>query len=117
MGYVASTGVWGSMYAMTWHILILIAQFWIALYPIGAKKPNAESFFMNYLGAIVLIVFWVGHKVYTRNWKLYIKVEDMDINSDRTIFDEEVLNLERQEEAERYKTYSFARKAWIFMFE
>lgn len=117
LGYVSSTGVWGSMYAMTWYILILIAQFWIALYPIGAKKPNAESFFMNYLGAIVLIVFWVGHKVYTRNWKLYIKVEDMDINSDRTIFDEEVLNLERQEEAERYKTYSFARKAWIFMFE
>ncbi|ODV78895.1 amino acid permease [Suhomyces tanzawaensis NRRL Y-17324] len=116
LGYVASTGVWGSIYAMTWHVLILIAQFWIALFPVGSGKPDAENFFQQYLGAIVLIFFYLGHKIYTRNWTLFIRVQDMDIHTDRTIFDEEVLNLEKQEEAERFKNSSLPKKVLNFMF-
>ena len=57
LGYKASTGVWGSYYALVWYALVLISQFWIALFPIGASKPDANNFFQSYLGAIVLVVF------------------------------------------------------------
>lgn len=116
LGYKASTGVIGSVYATVILMLILVAQFWIALYPIGAPKPDAENFFQNYLGACVFILFYVGHKVYTRKWRLYIKIEDIDINADRTIFDQELLNLQKHEEAERFKRYSFPRKVWKVLF-
>lgn len=116
LGYVASTGVWGSWYAIIWYVLVLIAQFWIALYPVGEGKPDAENFFQNYLGAIVLILFYFGHKLYTKNWKLFIRVENIDIYSSRTIFDEEVLTLEKQEEAERFKNSNIFKKALKFMF-
>ncbi|CAI5760790.1 unnamed protein product [Candida verbasci] len=116
LGYKASTGVIGSYYAIIWYILILIAQFWIALYPVGAKKPDANNFFQNYLGAIVLILFYVGHKLYTRNWSLYIPLKDIDINIDRTIFDEEILNLEKEEEKDNWKRMPFWKKGLKFMF-
>mmetsp|Transcript_2822 Transcript_2822/g.2746 ORF Transcript_2822/g.2746 Transcript_2822/m.2746 type:complete len:573 (+) Transcript_2822:135-1853(+) len=117
LGYVASTGVWGSVYAIVWHWLILIAQFYIALYPVGSDKPDAQNFFENYLAACVLIVFYVGHKLWTRNWKLYFKTKDIDINTDRVIFDEEVLNLEKQEYQEKLKSSPFYVRVIDFLFK
>lgn len=116
LGYVASTGVWGSIYAIVWHYLILIAQFWIALFPIGGSKADASNFFQNYLGMVVLLLFYFGHKLYTRNWKFVIKIEDIDIDSDRTMFDEEVLNLEKQEERERLAAAPWYKKVTNFLF-
>lgn len=117
LGYTASTGVWGSYYALLWHVLVLIAQFWIALYPVVEKgeksKPSASNFFQNYMGAAVFLLFYFGHKIWTKNWKLYIKVEDMDIDTERTIFDQEVLNLEKQEEREKYQNSPFYKKIYM----
>ena len=117
LGYVASTGVWGSVYAIVWHWLILIAQFYIALFPVGSSTPDAQNFFENYLGACVLIFFYVGHKLWTRNWKLYIKTSDVDINADRVIFDEEVLNLEKQEYQDQLKRGPFYARVIDFLFK
>lgn len=116
LGYTASTGVYGSIYAVVWHWLILIAQFWIALYPPGAKKPDAENFFQSYLAACVLLLFYVGHKIWTRNWSLFIRTKDIDIYSHRIIFDQEILNLERQEQREKFKNMAWYRKALTFLF-
>lgn len=116
LGYKASTGVWGSIYAIVWHWLILIAQFWIALFPIGGAKADASNFFQNYLGAVVLIFFYVGHKLWTRNWQFILKLDEIDIDADRTIFDEEILALERQEDAERYAASPFYKKMLSIFF-
>lgn len=116
LGYVASTGFWGSIYAITWHWLIIIAQFWIALFPVGAGTPNVENFFQNYLGPCVLLLFYFGHKLWTRKWRLYIKLRDMDIHTDRIVFDEEVLNLEKQEVAQNFKNSPIHVKIFRFMF-
>jgi amino acid transporter len=115
LGYVALTGVWGSVYAIVWHWLILIAQFWIALFPIKLHKPSAESFFQNYLGAVVLLAFYVAHKLWTRNWRFWIPMSEIDIDADRTIFDEEVLRLEKQEQAERLAAAPWYKKVISFL--
>ena len=116
LGYKASTGVWGSYYALVWYALVLISQFWIALFPIGASKPDANNFFQSYLGAIVLVVFYIGHKLYTRKWRLLIPISEIDINNERTIFDEEILNLERQEEQDKWDRAPWHKKIMIFAF-
>ena len=45
---------------------------------------------------------YIGHKLYTRKWRLLIPISEIDINNERTIFDEEILNLERQEEQDKW---------------
>lgn len=116
LGYVSQTGLWGSYYAMVWHVLILIAQFWIALFPVGGADPSAENFFQNYLGAVVFIAFYLGYKLWHKDWKIYIKVEDIDIHTDRTIFDEELLNLEKEEMKEKFDAMSYPQKALKTLF-
>lgn len=118
LGYVSSTGTIGSYISFILNILILICQFWVSLFPIGGDgSPNALSFFQNYLGAVVLLVFYVGHKLYTRNWSLYIKVQDIDIDADRTIYDPEILELENLESKQRFKKAPFWKKILIYCFD
>lgn len=117
LGYVSATGVWGSAYAMTCHILVLIAQFWIALYPVGGAKPDAATFFQSYLGAVVFLAFYIGHKIWTRNWRWYVPIAEIDIYTDRTMFDEEVLKMERDEELTKWNNASIVKKAIKVMFQ
>lgn len=76
--YRAAFGVWGSWFGVVINILALIANFYIALFPIEAK-PSAEAFFKGYLAALVLLVFYTGWKLKTKNWRLFVRTEDIDV--------------------------------------
>lgn len=80
--YEAVFGVMGSWYGLILNILCMIATFYVALFPIGGS-PNAEGFFSYYLAAPIIIVLYLGWKIYTRDWKLWISSDVMDISSGR----------------------------------
>lgn len=90
--YVAQTGVWGSAYGIVLNILVLIGQFWVALFP-GASA-DAKSFFEVFLSLALFVVFYVGHKIWKRNWMLFIRASDMDIDTGRKHIDMELLKQE-----------------------
>lgn len=114
LGYRANLGTYGSIYAVILNILILMAQFWVALFPFGAKKPDANNFFQNYLGAVVLIVFYVGHKLWTRNFKFFYNASEIDLVSDRRIFDIDLIKQEEEEHKMYVKNASFLVKMQNF---
>lgn len=43
--FTSITGIFGSIYAMGFLLVVLGIQFWTALFPIGSKSANAEHFF------------------------------------------------------------------------
>lgn len=115
LGYKTKTGVYGSYIAITLNAFILIVQFWISLFPLGGDgKPDANNFFQNYLGMVVLLIFYFGHKIYTKNWKLFYKAEDIDLVSDRKMFDADVLAQEEAEHKAYMKTAPFVVKLQNF---
>ncbi|MCQ4078986.1 hypothetical protein FK519_29990, partial [Klebsiella pneumoniae] len=73
LAYTSQAGIVGSIFGITLNFLVLIAQFWIALFPIGGK-PEAESFFKSYLSFPIIIVFYVFHKIWKKNWRMWIPV-------------------------------------------
>ena len=78
---------------------MLGVQFWVALFPIGSDgKPNVTSFFQNYLGVFVILLFYVCHKVYSRNWKFYIKLSEIDLDTGRRETDVDLMNYEMEED-------------------
>lgn len=91
--YLSQTGVWGSYYATICLIVILGLQFWVSLFPLG-EKPNATVFFQNYLGAVIVVVFYIGHKIYARKWNTIVPLETMDIDTGRGETDFEKLQQE-----------------------
>jgi len=115
LGYKSKTGILGSWYALLINVLILIAQFWIALWPIGGDgKPNANSFFQNYLGGVVCLVMYVAHKLYKRNWKFWIPADQIDLRKGRKIFDADVIAQEDLEESNRIKNSPFYVRVYHF---
>ena len=61
-----------------------MAQFYVALYPIGGPNLNASNFFQLYLAGPLLIFLYLCWKVYS--WfvrpgdrPLYVRIKDIDI--------------------------------------
>lgn len=97
LAFTSRSGVLGSWYALLVNVLVLIAQFWIALFPTGGK-PSANNFFLSYLGGVVLLLFYFGHKIWKKNWIFQIKAKDIDIDTGRRETDMEALRQELEEE-------------------
>jgi amino acid transporter len=77
-------GIYGSYLCAVMNLLCLIAQFYVALYPVGGPNLNANYFFQAYLAGPFLIALYVIWKVYSwiyikEHRPLYVKVQDIDI--------------------------------------
>ncbi|CAK7235799.1 hypothetical protein SCUCBS95973_009390 [Sporothrix curviconia] len=77
--YRPALGVYGSYVGLGLVILCLIASFYSALYPEPGAKPSANIFFQKYLALPVVITLYLGWKIRTRDWRLYVRTEDIDI--------------------------------------
>ncbi|SCU92296.1 LADA_0F15676g1_1 [Lachancea dasiensis] len=111
--FTAQTGIWGSIYGCILIVVVLCFQFWVALFPVG-EKPNAGAFFEEYLSFPVLLVFYAGHKLYTRNWTLLIPAKDLDIDTGRRDVDIELLKQEIIEERDYIKSRSVWYRVYRF---
>ena len=63
--FKAIFGVWGSWFGLIMNIVIIIAQFYVALFPIGSG-PNATDFFQTVLAAPIMFVFYFVWKFWKR---------------------------------------------------
>ncbi|WPK22831.1 hypothetical protein PUMCH_000048 [Australozyma saopauloensis] len=115
LGFVSYTGVFGSWYSIIVNILILVGQFWVALFP--EADADVNNFFQNYACIPFTIVCYVGHKCWTRSWnKYYLRVDEIDIMTDRTIYDAETIILDKQEKTQKVKSAKWWAKPWVWFF-
>jgi amino acid transporter len=105
MAFRAQAGVVGSWVGFVCNCLILIAQVWVAIAPLPRDdgqewdvSSRAENFFVQCLALPVVLVFWVGHKIWFRTG--FVRVEDMDIDTGRRDFGRLGI-IKAQEEEER----------------
>ncbi|VEU21153.1 DEKNAAC102088 [Brettanomyces naardenensis] len=91
--FTSQVGVIGSWWGLIMNIIILIAQFWIALFPLGGS-PNAEDFFEAYLTVPVLIVCYFGYIIWKRDFTLFVRNRDCDIDTGRRDMDLERVKME-----------------------
>jgi len=80
----AAFGVYGSYVCAVMNLLCLIAQFYVALWPVGGPNLDPTTFFQAYLAGPFLLVLYIGWKAYS--WfalplqrPLYVKISDIDI--------------------------------------
>lgn len=105
--YKSSTGVIGSYIGLIICIAVFGLQWWTSLFPLNSS-PNARIFFQADLSVPIVIIMYVGHKIYTKS-PLYIKLEDMDITSGTRAVTEETIR-EAEIEAERLKNANILQK-------
>ncbi|KAJ3983457.1 APC amino acid permease [Lentinula detonsa] len=82
--FKALGGVWGSWLGLTLIVIVLIAQFYVALFPVGgvsSGKDRAQSFFEAYLAAPVILAFWIGGYLWKRT--LPWRAHEIDLDTGR----------------------------------
>ncbi|EGW31243.1 uncharacterized protein SPAPADRAFT_56131 [Spathaspora passalidarum NRRL Y-27907] len=111
--FTSQPGLIGAYWGMTLNIVVVCLQFWIAVWPLGGS-PSAETFFNNFLTVPVVLIFYVGHKLYSRNWKLYIRAKDIDIDTGRREMDLDLVKQEVAEEKAYIASLPFYKRVYNF---
>ncbi|GAA5846736.1 hypothetical protein JCM5353_006676 [Sporobolomyces roseus] len=83
--FTAMGGVYGSWLGFILVCLVLIAQFYIAIWPIGGRSSDAgeaaQDFFLVWLAAPILLAFWLA--AYIKNRTLPYKASEIDLDTGR----------------------------------
>lgn len=106
LAFKSQAGVVGSWIGLTLNILVLIAQFWTAAWPIGygekTARDRAEGFFLSYLAFPVVILFYLPYKIYYKT--PFMRTADMDLQTGRRELDTAALiEADRVEKAQMPK--------------
>ncbi|CAK9437806.1 uncharacterized protein LODBEIA_P21840 [Lodderomyces beijingensis] len=109
LGFTSQPGITGAYWGVIMNLAVLGLQFWIAIFPLG-EKPSAEAFFQALLTVPVVIVFYVGHKLWTRNWRIFYRANEIDIDTGRADLDLELLKQELAEEREYMAAQPFYKR-------
>ncbi|KAE8446999.1 hypothetical protein EG329_011481 [Mollisiaceae sp. DMI_Dod_QoI] len=100
LAFRSQVGVIGSWVGFILNVLVLLAQFWTAAWPIGYGSESADAiaqnFFLAYLAAPVVIAFYIPYKIYYKT--PFMRSLDMDLVTGRREIDTPALiEAERQE--------------------
>jgi len=83
---IGSIGSWVGLISL---LLILAAQFWVAIAPAGGgpatPRQRAINFFEAYLAVPVVILFYVFYKVFYRT--RFMRIKDIDLNTGRHAYE------------------------------
>lgn len=106
LAFRAQGGLVSSWIGFGFNVLVLVAQFWIAAFPLmtGAdddpKTPRdrAKNFFLEYMAVPIVLAFYCLHKSWFRT--RIVRIQDMDIDTGRRDFNLPILLA--QENAEKH---------------
>ncbi|KAK3310104.1 amino acid permease-domain-containing protein [Chaetomium strumarium] len=114
LAFRSQVGVVGSWIGLSLNILVLLAQFWTAAWPIPHPVPSnplaspldpvpgggatggdrhgaeaARNFFLEYLCAPIVAAFYVGYKIWFRT--SVVKIDEIDVDTGRRDFNLPIL--------------------------
>lgn len=108
--FQAAMGTLGSWIALVLIVLVLIAQFYIAVCPIDGKA-NAADFFKSYLALPVVVIMYAAGYLWKR--EKFKRAHEIDLVSGRKVWDTaEELNAERA----RLRNRPIHVRIWHFLF-
>ncbi|PQE04284.1 Amino acid polyamine transporter I protein [Rutstroemia sp. NJR-2017a BVV2] len=102
LAFTSQVGVIGSWVGFILNCLVLIAQFWTAIWPIGYASMSgtdiAENFFLAYLAAPVVLLCYIPYKLWYKT--PFMRSADIDLVTGRREVDTaELIEAERLEKA------------------
>lgn len=112
LAFKSKVGLLGSYFSVIINGLVLIAQFWTGLFPIGAEKADVTSFFQAYLAAPIVLVCFVFYKIWKKT--KFVSLDEMDLDTGRRDLDTDALIAEIAEEKAYLKSKSFWYRTYNF---
>lgn len=83
LAFRSQPGVIGSWIGFLFNCLVLLLQFWTGAWPVSygnmGASGQANHFFLAYLAAPIVIIFYIGYKVWFRT--PFMRAKDMDLRT------------------------------------
>ena len=118
LAFTSQCGVLGSWLGFLGNVLVLVAQFWVGLWPVSGGDPDAvivtpadraRNLFLQYMAVPIVIAFFVTHRLWAHTRT--IRIADMDLDTGRREFNLPVLLTQEREERRGWprwkKVYKF----------
>ncbi|PYH31966.1 putative amino acid transporter [Aspergillus neoniger CBS 115656] len=77
---------YGAIWGLTWCILLIIAEFYLSLWPLGGS-PTAKGFFANYVSVVAIVVLYIGARCYYRG-RWWVDASTIDLDGPRRFYAE-----------------------------
>ncbi|KAL4991859.1 amino acid permease/ SLC12A domain-containing protein [Aspergillus falconensis] len=75
---------YASWWGLSWCILLIIAEFYLSVWPLHTK-PNVTDFFANYVSIIVVLVVYIGARLWHRGpW--WVDAASIDLDAPRRFY-------------------------------
>ncbi|KAH0829668.1 hypothetical protein AYO21_10084 [Fonsecaea monophora] len=104
LAFRSPVGIVGSWVGLTFNILVLIAQFWTGFAPVGYQHMSISdrivNFFQAYLAAPVVVLMYIGYKIYMKT--NILRARDMDLFTGKREFNVRVLVQEERADRKRW---------------
>jgi len=111
-------GVVGSWVGFGFNALVFVAQFWIGFSPEGysdmTKGELVEGFFEVYLAAPIIVVSYVGYKVWFKT--KFVKLSEVDLRTGIREGQEELAKLKEMERAEE-RGWPWWKRFYVFFLD
>ncbi|CDO52408.1 hypothetical protein DV495_001340 [Geotrichum candidum] len=112
LAFASQVGVIGSYFGLIFNCLVLVAQFWTGLFPLGGSGADAKNFFQSYLAAPIVIVCYAAFKIIKR--PRFQDLKTMDLDTGRREIDFELLKQEIAEEKAYLASKNFLYRTYKF---
>ncbi len=113
LAFTAQCGVAGSWLGLACNCIVLVTQFWVALWPVDAASMDisdrARNLFLQYMAVPIVVISYVAHRLWART--SLIRIVDMDLDTGRRDFNLPIFLAQETEERDAWpawkKVYKF----------
>ena len=81
------TWPYAAWFGLTMCAILIIVLFYLAVSPLGTK-PNVEDFFANYSSVILILILYIGAKLYYRG-RRWVDLDTIDLDYGRRFYHDE----------------------------
>ena len=79
------TWPWGAYWAVGWCVILLIAEFYLAVWPLG-DVTSAENFFSVYISIVAVFLIYVVSKVTYFRGRRWVDISTIDLDQGRRFY-------------------------------
>lgn len=100
IAYRSMLGIYGGIAGCIVNFLLIAGEIYVSAWPVDGKS-SAEGFFEYDLSIPIMIIVFLGHKIYRNDWKnWYVKRRDMDLDTGCSIENLELFQSQKESEKE-----------------
>ncbi|CAI4652087.1 AMH_1a_G0043290.mRNA.1.CDS.1 [Saccharomyces cerevisiae] len=114
IAYKSILGVYGGILGCVLNALLIAGEIYVSAAPVGSPS-SAEAFFEYCLSIPIMIVFYIAHRLYRRDWKhFYIKRSEIDLDTGCSVENLELFKAQKEAEKQLIDSKPFYYKIYRF---